>query len=144
MHSVLVRCLFFCVFFLMIRRPPRSTRTDTLFPDTTLFRSRWRRGRRGPARLGRCGREDQIAQVVARCGGWGHELGAGASGRGLHLSDRTEERPVGEGCVSTGKSRWSPDQLKKINKRTNIISLYYYHHTSNKTNSTRMSLSPAH
>src|SRR3546814_1761940 len=30
-------CLFF--FFLMIRRPPRSTRTDTLFPYTTLFRS---------------------------------------------------------------------------------------------------------
>src|SRR3546814_3047687 len=31
LHSVL--------FFLMIRRPPRSTRTDTLFPYTTLFRS---------------------------------------------------------------------------------------------------------
>src|SRR3546814_15653698 len=29
-------------FFLMIRRPPRSTRTDTLFPYTTLFRSRFR------------------------------------------------------------------------------------------------------
>src|SRR3546814_9397757 len=27
------------IFFLMIRRPPRSTRTDTLFPYTTLFRS---------------------------------------------------------------------------------------------------------
>src|SRR3546814_19318875 len=25
----------------MIRRPPRATRTDTLFPYTTLFRSRW-------------------------------------------------------------------------------------------------------
>src|SRR3546814_2374940 len=30
-------CLLF--FFLMIRRPPRSTRTDTRFPYTTLFRS---------------------------------------------------------------------------------------------------------
>src|SRR3546814_1202407 len=30
-------CIFF--FFLMIRRPPRSTRTATLFPYTTLFRS---------------------------------------------------------------------------------------------------------
>src|SRR3546814_18147459 len=30
--------LMVCV-FLMYRRPPRSTRTDTLFPDTTLFRS---------------------------------------------------------------------------------------------------------
>src|SRR3546814_14975877 len=27
------------VYFLMVRRPPRSTRTDTLFPYTTLFRS---------------------------------------------------------------------------------------------------------
>src|SRR3546814_14118684 len=31
---------FLLVFCLMIRRPPRSTRTDTLFPYTTLFRSR--------------------------------------------------------------------------------------------------------
>src|SRR3546814_7145658 len=31
--------MMYCVFFLMIRRPPRSTRTDTLFPYTTLFRS---------------------------------------------------------------------------------------------------------
>src|SRR3546814_19541704 len=33
----------FCFFFFMIRRPPRSTRTDTLFPYTTLFRSAVRR-----------------------------------------------------------------------------------------------------
>src|SRR3546814_14833304 len=31
--------LYSMFFFLMIRRPPRSTRTDTLFPYTTLFRS---------------------------------------------------------------------------------------------------------
>src|SRR3546814_17655618 len=31
--------VFVFFFFLMIRRPPRSTRTDTLFPYTTLFRS---------------------------------------------------------------------------------------------------------
>src|SRR3546814_15629576 len=31
--------LYVSFFFLMIRRPPRSTRTDTLFPYTTLFRS---------------------------------------------------------------------------------------------------------
>src|SRR3546814_3335892 len=34
-------------FFLMIRRPPRSTRTDTLFPYTTLFRSALQRAARG-------------------------------------------------------------------------------------------------
>src|SRR3546814_21105740 len=32
-------CIIFIIFFLMRRRPPRSTRTDTLFPYTTLFRS---------------------------------------------------------------------------------------------------------
>src|SRR3546814_7680898 len=37
----------FCFFFLMIRRPPRSTRTDTLFPYTTLFRSDGRGTSRG-------------------------------------------------------------------------------------------------
>src|SRR3546814_19462216 len=34
-----VLVIVICLFFLMIRRPPRSTRTDTLFPYTTLFRS---------------------------------------------------------------------------------------------------------
>src|SRR3546814_5454967 len=33
----------------MIRRPPRSTRTDTLFPSTTLFRSHPRRAAPAPA-----------------------------------------------------------------------------------------------
>src|SRR3546814_15891682 len=32
--------MYFC-FFVMIRRPPRSTRTDTRFPYTTFFRSPW-------------------------------------------------------------------------------------------------------
>src|SRR3546814_15788919 len=41
------------IFFLMIRRPPRSTRTDTLFPYTTLFRSEARalHSKRRPAYL---------------------------------------------------------------------------------------------
>src|SRR3546814_14173986 len=43
----------FC-FFLMIRRPPRSTRTDTRFPYTTLFRSH-----RGGRVIGRPHPDDQ-------------------------------------------------------------------------------------
>src|SRR3546814_17766468 len=44
----------FC--FLMIRRPPKSTRTDTLFPCTTLFRSPRRRTiSSGPTATARCG-----------------------------------------------------------------------------------------
>src|SRR3546814_5065453 len=60
--------MLYFFFFLMIRRPPRSTRTDTLFPYTTLFRSlrgdavpgrQLRRGARGhhDAR-GRCPPDD--------------------------------------------------------------------------------------
>src|SRR3546814_14454429 len=37
--------IYSVIFFLMIRRPPRSTRTDTLFPYTTLFRSTGTAGR---------------------------------------------------------------------------------------------------
>src|SRR3546814_9749152 len=53
----------FCFFFLMIRRPPRSTRTDTLFPYTTLFRSP--AGSRGS---GRCDREAARAAPGAAIG----------------------------------------------------------------------------
>src|SRR3546814_4474753 len=47
-------------FFLMIRRPPRSTRTDTLFPYTTLFRSC------GNAADGHGGRRLRLRRHVAR------------------------------------------------------------------------------
>src|SRR3989449_5003985 len=52
--------LHFLFFFLMIRRPPRST----LFPYTTLFRSRARAGRRGGPRRPRPGdgRARRLAQ----------------------------------------------------------------------------------
>src|SRR3546814_16795681 len=46
-------------FFLMIRRPPRSTRTDTLLPYTTLFRSR----RTSPGR----GADTQLAGDFVDC-----------------------------------------------------------------------------
>src|SRR3546814_8032141 len=69
-----------CVFFLMIRRPPRSTRTDTLFPYTTLFRSLCQPG------LG--------ARVVVQREAGG-ELGALATGAHLiavaTLPERSEE-----------------------------------------------------
>src|SRR3546814_6466954 len=52
------------IFFLMIRRPPRSTRTDTLFPYTTLFRSqcvsiRTRRGEEDERPSAGISRKDQ-------------------------------------------------------------------------------------
>src|SRR3546814_3042644 len=65
------------VFFLMIRRPPRSTRTDTLFPYTTLFRSDGaaHRDGRGPGRA-----DDAAPGRRGRRGG----------GNGLHVL-RSEE-----------------------------------------------------
>src|SRR3546814_7570390 len=47
----------------MIRRPPRSTRTDTLFPYTTLFRSGRRQGRGAPRLRGL----PELAQAVRPC-----------------------------------------------------------------------------
>src|SRR3546814_10247851 len=59
----------------MCRRPPRSTRTDTLFPDTTLFRSPGIAEREIDAHRGapqkvvqrRAGRRDFAAQTLAEC-----------------------------------------------------------------------------
>src|SRR3546814_13527400 len=57
------------VFFLMVRRPPRSTRTDTLFPYTTLFRSE-ARASGGPHPEGR-NEMEQLGEagLAARRGG---------------------------------------------------------------------------
>src|SRR3546814_17669162 len=65
-------CVHFSIIgflFLMIRRPPRSTRTDTLFPYTTLFRSLAGgvAAAAGPSALaqgGIPGLEDRLQQVV--------------------------------------------------------------------------------
>src|SRR3546814_19736346 len=62
-----VLCSFFvCFFFLMIRRPPRSTRTDTLFPYTTLFRSLGFGGRRGASTQRPHGAERHVAAAALR------------------------------------------------------------------------------
>src|SRR3546814_9617091 len=55
----------FC--FLRIRRPPRSTRTDTLFPYTTLFRSREAKGDDGQADDGRAGEDPRRTWLQSIC-----------------------------------------------------------------------------
>src|SRR3546814_12192497 len=76
---VYLNCLFF---FLMIRRPPRSTRTDTLFPYTTLFRSV--AGEQADVGLV----EPLIQQIVDRRL---HPLGVVEHGDGLRPCGRSEE-----------------------------------------------------
>src|SRR3546814_18033154 len=108
-------------FFLMIRRPPRSTRTDTLFPYTTLFRSR-------PVvlvvklfLLFLQAVDERGTHVLAE--GW--VAGLPDLSRSISTSSprvvpraiysppragvlRSEARRVGKECVSTGSARWAP------------------------------------
>src|SRR3546814_13051724 len=89
-----------CVFFLMIRRPPRSTRTDTLFPYTTLFRSR--AGRDGPAgRASGNGRAWQPPAPIGQAGGSGADPAHRPYGYGLpgrpRLSGAGERKSVVSG-----------------------------------------------
>src|SRR3546814_9928158 len=88
----------------MIRRPPRSTRTDTLFPYTTLFRSLWHGDRRAAAVPGlsyggladRDGAADraehrQFGLLRPRlCLRAGAGAAAGARGRGVDHAVRAE------------------------------------------------------
>src|SRR3546814_2914877 len=78
------------VFFLKIRRPPRSTRTDALFPYTTLFRSR------AIAVRGRSRAVDAAALAAA-----GRRLAAAAGG-GRERTTRALRR-AGE---NTDRHRW--------------------------------------
>src|SRR3546814_20450820 len=112
----------------MIRRPPRSTRTDTLVPYTTLFRSVLDPIMHAFGKY--------LGEKAQNLPGRQHELDAEyfyridamhftiAHDDGQHLSDidkadivlvgvsrtskRSEERRVGKECVSTCRSRWSP------------------------------------
>src|SRR3546814_1851088 len=79
----------------MIRRPPRSTRTDTLFPDTTLFRSEaarqaWHRQMAGVRRLlgldARAGVRANAPETRDRAGAARH-LHAAALGTGTVRSE---------------------------------------------------------
>src|SRR3546814_15945545 len=126
----------------MIRRPPRSTRTDTLFPHTTLFRSL------SP----RAGVREELILITLRV--HGHQIvladaahfieraatksadgkqvkfrnhrhatflfndvgmvAAGGDARaGISHRQRSEERRVGKECVMTCRSWWSPYHEKK-------------------------------
>src|SRR3546814_184063 len=63
----------------MIRRPPRSTRTDTLFPYTTLFRSRQAQGERAFSPVALEGEKGEALKILLLAGdGIGPEIMAEA------------------------------------------------------------------
>src|SRR3546814_12817095 len=64
---VILFCVVVLFFFLMIRRPPRSTRTDTLFPYTTLFRSDLADGEFGQVAGGRRDGGSGVLQAANLC-----------------------------------------------------------------------------
>src|SRR3546814_14885957 len=126
----------FLVFLLMRRRPPRSTRTDTLFPYTTLFRSTPRHEHLGDRRLAGLPRPHPAAAgthplrpvarpaLVLRRPRQPRRRVAGNAAPGAFAArelrhragqprpvaagDRSEERRVGKEGVRTGRSRGSP------------------------------------
>src|SRR3546814_13502330 len=79
----------------MIRRPPRSTRTDTLFPYTTLFRSEQPDADRGARRTARERREcpdpEKLWPAVARRAGRLYGK-SGQAGQQLFLTDAANQR----------------------------------------------------
>src|SRR3546814_13707779 len=110
----------------MIRRPPRSTRTDTLFPYTTLFRSTgnpfFTTDTAAALRGAEIGAE--IVLKATKVDGiysadpnkdpnatrYSRISFDEAIVRRLEVMDatRSEERRVGKECVSTCRYRWSP------------------------------------
>src|SRR3546814_17476690 len=137
--------MYFCIFFfLMIRRPPRSTRTDTLFPYTTLFRS----VRELQHQPGAEDADSRGAFLDEERSGEEHALAAPSGTRLRFLDDigphrraederrdaaagvdddqpeqqrhqqRSAERRVGKECVGTRSYWWSPYHYKKRTANT--------------------------
>src|SRR3546814_14367083 len=124
------------IFFLLLRRPPRSTRTDTLFPYTTLFRSRIIPARR----IGNIQpNEERIATSSPDFGydALGHlfievvdyDLGAffretlrlsGAEPARYTRVERSEEGSGGKEGGSTGCYRWMRFHLQKKRRQNNV------------------------
>src|SRR3546814_20571142 len=100
--------------------PPRSTRTDTLFPYPTLFRSPGLEAGPPERQLRRLDADQADLPFVGENEGVAvddrHRLGAGGDFEAERArafgcrrpGHRSEERRVGKECVNTCRSRWSP------------------------------------
>src|SRR3546814_1710033 len=111
--------LYFAFFFLMIRRPPRSTRTDSPFPYTTLFRSPPThsapaipgRGSERPARsAGRQARRFQVRDP-RRCA---HRLAEPAGRERIGEQIRPAPRPAVDGARPRRARRRSEEHTSEL------------------------------
>src|SRR3546814_7684108 len=103
----------------MIRRPPRSTRTDTLFPYTTLFRS----GRLADAALLVCDR-DPIHFRLLRCTPWARTMRAAGS---VMLGLNCAEKPRSEEHTSELQSLMRNSYAVFCLKKKTIMSQIHQH-----------------
>src|SRR3546814_8589841 len=98
----------------MIRRPPRSTRTDTLFPYTTLFRSphssRWPAG----------AVERHHAEPAARCRRRGAGAGRAAAARHRARGRSEEHTSELQSLMRISYAVFCLKKKKKINERRQI------------------------
>src|SRR3546814_20668135 len=112
----------FLFFFLMIRRPPRSTLTDTLFPYTTLFRSREAADPEGGEQQPEVGlargaaqRAESQHQRIDRGGLHRRRIRVGAIGDHVHVGRRSEEHT--SELQSLMRSSYAVFCLKKKNTK---------------------------
>src|SRR3546814_14458311 len=105
-------------FFLMIRRPPRSTRTDTLFPYPTLCRSvepRHEHRQRGLARATRSDEGDELAGLDGGADAVEHERRASRAGAVAGGSGGLESRHY-RGGGARGADAVQPDATGRNDK----------------------------
>src|SRR3546814_7778814 len=104
----------------MIRRPPRSTRTDTLFPYTTLFRSEFREINRGiPI--------DQLRQSIVE-----ERKVLRAMLQGAGIESRSEEHT--SELQSLMRTSYAVFCLKKKKQHTNTNTYVLHLRTTNRKN----------
>src|SRR3546814_19074170 len=101
-------------FFLMIRRPPRSTLTDTLFPYTTLFRSQAAaQAAAGGAHLSRSGRRQGRDRHGDGAAGDAISLRLGRSGGG-EPPDLSRARYLSDGALRSEEHTSELQSLMRI------------------------------
>src|SRR3546814_3198561 len=100
----------------MIRRPPRSTRTDTLFPYTTLFRS--------PDIFGAQRRKMAGFGELAQAGeGWGGHVGQSFAGTEAGNQRRPNQKATLTSRISTGTSTSGPMTAAKARSEEHTYEL---------------------